>query len=133
MRNPIQKQVRNNETLIDKKFKQITEATLALRNEMKEYGVNDHQDNNPFVFWYSPRKCKFSAHVMGVKFEHHNITSCLRLCEKEVVRKHVEFTRMKALTTVELFETVPVEKWTKKKIIATFRKVAKRNITSQAK
>jgi hypothetical protein len=116
---------------IDHKFKVITEATAELRNDMRSYGIDYYKNNNPFMLWYNPRKSKFSAHLMGVKLEHINIVSCLKLCEKELVRKQREFAQMQEQTITELYDTTPIDQWSRKKIVAIFQKIAKAQKSQQ--
>jgi len=110
----------------------ISNHVLKFKQIIREKNSSSKPEN-PFVWWYSPRKSTFQAHILGELCSGNTILECCNECMRVFLKKYNSHFNTNVKNMMECDFEENVENWSKEKLLSEYVKLAQKVSTIEAK
>jgi hypothetical protein len=103
----------------------ISNHVLRFKQITRDKSLNDKPEN-PFVWWHSPRKASFQAHILGELCSGNTILECCIACMGVFLKKYNAHFGTNVQNMMECDFEESIENWSKEKLLSEYVKLAQK-------
>lgn len=106
------------------RISEITRHVMKLRRALLDISEKDNvKAKNPFVFWYSPRTCDMSCHLLGNHITASTMDDLLDYAELKVCDIYNKLYETSYISLEQLSYDDEPEKWSREILIKEFKRL----------